>query len=311
MYKMISRLKEIHGTKNFPFLPKTYLLPNEYSYLEADMEKYKDKIWIAKPAASSQGRGIVVTNLLSEIPDKTGNQIVSEYINNPLLFDGYKFDLRVYVAITCVNPLRIYMFEEGLTRFATCKYKPITMNNKHATKYTHLTNYSINKNNAAFVKNKESDQDGVGSKWSHTALRKVMREQGIDDVAIWKKIEDIVVKTIIAGEPAMFNAFEASVPFSTNCFELLGFDILIDSVLEPWIIEVNLSPSLACDSPLDQRIKGKVVSDLFTLTGIVPLNQRKGVSDAPFHKKGNVIHKAYQESFTSSNFNQTNSNGRA
>jgi len=40
-------------------------------------------------------------------------------LNNPLLFDGYKFDLRIYVAITCINPLRIYIYEEGLTRFAT------------------------------------------------------------------------------------------------------------------------------------------------------------------------------------------------
>jgi tubulin polyglutamylase TTLL5 len=48
--------------------------------------------------------------------------IASEYIANPLLIDDYKFDLRVYVAITSINPLRIYMYEEGLTRFATVKY---------------------------------------------------------------------------------------------------------------------------------------------------------------------------------------------
>ena len=45
-----------------------------------------------------------------------------EYIDNPLTFNGFKFDLRIYVAITSVNPLRIYIYEEGLTRFATCKY---------------------------------------------------------------------------------------------------------------------------------------------------------------------------------------------
>lgn len=48
--------------------------------------------------------------------------IASEYISNPLLIDDYKFDLRVYVAITSINPLRVYMYEEGLTRFATVKY---------------------------------------------------------------------------------------------------------------------------------------------------------------------------------------------
>jgi tubulin polyglutamylase TTLL5 len=50
------------------------------------------------------------------------NYVVSQYIGNPLLVNGYKFDLRIYVALTSINPLRIYIYEEGLARFATCKY---------------------------------------------------------------------------------------------------------------------------------------------------------------------------------------------
>lgn len=40
-----------------------------------------------------------------------------------------------------------------------------------------------------------------------------------------------------------------------NCFEMLGFDVMIDTDLKPWLLEVNLSPSLACDSPIDLKIK--------------------------------------------------------
>ena len=50
--------------------------------------------------------------------------VCSVYINNPLLVDGFKFDLRVYVALLSINPLRIYVYEEGLARFATQKYQP-------------------------------------------------------------------------------------------------------------------------------------------------------------------------------------------
>ena len=70
----------------------------------------------------------------------------------------------------------------------------------------------------------------------------------------------------------MNNGYDMYVPYRNNCFELLGFDILIDDCLQPWLLEVNLSPSLQCDSPLDQKIKGNMLADLFTLTGIVPLD---------------------------------------
>ena len=50
--------------------------------------------------------------------------------------------------------------------------------------------------------------------------------------------------------------------------------MLIDSSLKPWVLEVNLSPSLNTDSPIDLKIKGNLIGDLFTLIGIVPVDQR-------------------------------------
>ena len=53
-----------------------------------------------------------------------------------------------------------------------------------------------------------------------------------------------------------------------NCFELYGFDILIDSDLKPWLLEVNLSPSLNTEAPIDMKIKSAMISDLLSLVGI-------------------------------------------
>ncbi len=101
------------------------------------------------------------------------------------------------------------MYDEGLTRFATSKYNnDVSATNKKQSKFTHLTNYSLNKNNPNFVANKDPNADGVGSKWSLTALKKAFREQGIDPTNIWKKIEDIAVKTILASESLLFSSFE-------------------------------------------------------------------------------------------------------
>ena len=50
---------------------------------------------------------------------------------------------------------------------------------------------------------------------------------------------------------------------------------MLDSNLKPWLIEINLSPSLACDSPLDFEIKGNLLSDTFNLIGIKQFDRKK------------------------------------
>ena len=61
----------------------------------------------------------------------------------------------------------------------------------------------------------------------------------------------------------------------SNCFEVFGFDILLDSDLKPWLIEVNLSPSLSPDSPLDMTIKTNLLTDTYNLVGIKRFDRRK------------------------------------
>ena len=98
---------------------------------------------------------------------------------------------------------------------------------------------------------------------------------GHDDELLFKKMEDCIIKTIISVEPVINNATDMFCPAkSNNCFELFGFDILIDSKLEPWLLEVNLTPALSCDSPLDQKIKSNVIADLLSLAGVQTMTSR-------------------------------------
>lgn len=60
-----------------------------------------------------------------------------------------------------------------------------------------------------------------------------------------------------------------------NCFELFGFDVLVDSDLKPWLLEVNLSPSLATESPIDITIKSTLMMDVFNTAGIKRFDRKK------------------------------------
>ena len=93
---------------------------------------------------------------------------------------------------------------------------------------------------------------------------------------LWRRIDDLVLKALIAVEPSVTAAHRRIVSAGGQrgaCFEMLGFDVLIDEALKPWLLEVNLSPSLSADAPLDLKIKSCMLADLFTLVGIRPYDR--------------------------------------
>ena len=85
----------------------------------------------------------------------------------------------------------------------------------------------------------------------------------------------MILKTLLAGEHHVMGALKKNGMHRTNCFEILGFDVLIDSDLKPWLLEVNLSPSLATDSPLDHTIKSTLITDAFNLVGVKRFDRKK------------------------------------
>ena len=81
-------------------------------------------------------------------------------------------------------------------------------------------------------------------------------------------MKDIIIKTLISVQPMLSHTYRSCQPDDVDnsmCFEILGFDIFLDSKLKPWIIEVNHTPSFSTDSPLDFKIKKGVILDTFKL----------------------------------------------
>ena len=96
-----------------------------------------------------------------------------------------------------VNPLRLYLYKEGLARFATEPYNAPTGNNMDNL-FMHLTNYAINKNNDNYIYNEDAEQNDVGHKRGLKAIFEYLEEEEGHDVGkLWEEIKDIIIKTLI------------------------------------------------------------------------------------------------------------------
>jgi tubulin polyglutamylase TTLL4 len=264
LWRNFQRLINKFGYKEFGFIPQTFILPQELKILKQSWE-YKNggggEAWIIKPPASARGVGIKVINKWSQLPKKM-SLVVQRYISNPYLINGSKFDLRLYVLVTSFNPLRIYLYPDGLARFASAKYSDDAKDLKD--RYVHLTNYSINKLSSQYTANEDANAC-QGHKWTITKLLEYMSKQGIDTKSLWKNLQQLVIKTIITGESPIHQLCEENMLSRYNCYELFGVDVLLDENLKPWLLEVNISPSLHSSSPLDAHVKGPLVQMLFDL----------------------------------------------
>ena len=207
----VVKMQEKHGNDSFEIIPDTYILPDEFADFYSHFHSLKSKnkegeanMWIVKPSASSQGKGIYLIDDISEAPIKE-NCIISRYINNPLLINGIKFDLRLYVLVTSMDPWRIYIHKEGLARFATEQYNAA---GSKSNRFSHLTNYSINKKHEKFVQNTNLEMDDEGNKWSLFALSRHLESAGVDMNLLWSRIYDIIIKSLLCVDGHVYTAIK-------------------------------------------------------------------------------------------------------
>ncbi|XP_068881757.1 tubulin polyglutamylase TTLL13-like isoform X1 [Aphelocoma coerulescens] len=266
----LNRMLRLFPTE-YNIFPRTWCLPADYGDFQAYRSTRKTRTFICKPDNSCQGRGIFITHHLEEI--KHGERMIcQQYISEPFLIDGFKFDMRIYVLVTSCDPLRIFLYKEGLARFATMRYIDCSSRNLGDI-CMHLTNYAINKRNENFVQD-----DTMGSKRKLSTLNAWMAEHSYDTTKLWADIDDIVIKTLISAHPVLKHHYQSCFPNHTTgcaCFEILGFDILLDRRLRPWLLEVNHSPSFNTDSQLDHEVKDALLCDTFHLINVHACDRKK------------------------------------
>ena len=250
------------------FVPLTFSLPADYSLFVEEFRRVPNSTWIMKPTGKAQGKGIFLINRLAQVkkwatglmgaggrtaPPQQENYIVSRYINNPLLVGGKKFDLRIYVVVTSYRPLKAYISRLGFARFCNVKYSAEVGDIDNM--YVHLTNVAIQKHG-------EDYNESHGNKWSIANLRLYLEgthgRAATED--LFSGINDCIVHSLRSVQNVIIN--------DRHCFELYGYDLLIDENLKPWLIEVNASPSLSATTEDDRTLKNRVIHD--TLAVAVP-----------------------------------------
>ncbi|XP_063680337.1 tubulin polyglutamylase TTLL13-like isoform X12 [Bolinopsis microptera] len=262
--------------KEYNICPRSWCLPADYSEFMTYHRSKKNKTYIIKPDNSCQGKGIMLTKTPKVDIKHCDNFVVQQYLSKPFLIDNLKFDLRVYVLVTSCDPLRIYVYKDGLVRFAVTPYQDPTNNNVDDV-LMHLTNYAITKHSSDFIRDDEK-----GHKRKITHLNKWLETNGYNREKIWADIEDVIVKTLIVSHPTLKHNYRTCFPNHNRgsaCFEILGFDIMLDRKLKPWLLEVNHSPSFHTDSPLDKEIKEGFLADTIKMLNCSYLERKRCIEE--------------------------------
>ncbi|KAK1163930.1 tubulin polyglutamylase TTLL7-like isoform X1 [Acipenser oxyrinchus oxyrinchus] len=269
-------------SQEYGFIPKTWIFPAEFTqfqnYVKELRKKHKQKTFIVKPSNGAMGHGISLIRNCEKLPVQD-HFIVQEYLDKPFLMEGYKFDLRIYILVTSCDPLRIFLYNDGLVRMGTEKYHPPSDTNLSQL-YMHLTNYSVNKHNENFERDETADK---GSKRSISWFTQFLRTNDYDVSKFWGDVSELVVKTLIVAEPHVLHAYRMCRPgqppgSDSVCFEILGFDIILDRKLKPWLLEINRAPSFGTDQKIDYDVKKGVLLNALRLLNIRASDKKRNIA---------------------------------
>ena len=269
MKKALEREDRADEAAKFDFFPATYSLPADYGLFEMDYKKNPNAVWIMKPPAKAQGKGIFLFTKISQINewkkdyrwkqtnDKSKDEstvepyLAQRYIDNPHLVGGKKYDLRIYILVTSYSPLTVWLYRSGFARFCHHRFSMKDIENT----FIHVTNVAVQKTNPNYTAQS-------GCKYGLRNLRAYFTATQGEAAAnrVFGDIQVLILKTLQAVQKIIIN--------DKHCFELYGYDILIDDQLHPWLIETNASPSLTAETPADYHLKFNLLEDMFNVVDI-------------------------------------------
>eukprot|EP00736_Rhodelphis_marinus_P010272 Rmarinus@m.14933 len=228
--------------------PAYWILPKDTKAVRHTLEH--GGCIVVKPDFGSEGKRIVVVNSVKSFEEYMSTNrakqcIVQEYVDPPMLLKGFKFDFRVYVLVTSLDPLRVYVCREGITRFCAMKYKT-EFGDKFEPR-RHLTNYTLNRDDPNF------DINRCKKTITATLGQLVTSEKIASPEAFWRQVDRIALETCAKIAPALKRKMAKRKLPHENAFQVLGFDILLDAGGRCVLLEVNSKPRLGIDKIVSEK----------------------------------------------------------
>ena len=226
-------------------------------------------MWLLKRDNLNRGRKIKVLSSLDDIlkeintlfeQKSTNNLLIQKYLEEPLLYHKRKFDIRIWVLFTYIiteNKYEVYVFKEGHLKACSDEF-----NIDSDDLFIHLTNYSVQKYNKNFSKTE------IGNEISFNDFQKELNEksqkEGKNFIDFRKNIFPEIIKIIARSA----NSIKGKINLSNrnNCFELFGYDFILDINYRPFLLEINTNPGYEESSPLIKKLVPRMIDDAMKLT---------------------------------------------
>uniref|UniRef100_A0AAY5KL19 Tubulin tyrosine ligase-like family, member 10 n=2 Tax=Esox lucius TaxID=8010 RepID=A0AAY5KL19_ESOLU len=312
---LLSSLREYDRVSSKVFLKFNFYLTAPFVYRRLRMEDFfpttfrmdvRDEreaffdmsMWICKPAGLNQGRGIFLVRSqkdistfrlkLQNISESHCNRklplrlpqacIIQQYVKNPLLLKGRKFDIRSYLLIACTSPYMVF-FRHGYVRL-TCDLYDYNSQNLSS----HLTNQYLQKKNPLYSMLKEE------TVWSMDRLNTYVNDKLRFDKGLsrdWvlstftKQMQHIMIQC--------FFAVKAKLDRKLGNFDLIGCDFLIDEDFKVWLLEMNCNPALHTNCEVLKEVIPSTVVETLDLTLEIFNKCRRGLKLLPLASQRNFV----------------------
>jgi len=273
LYYNYKKMNEIFPD-DYNYMLETFSFPEDKKIINSKFKEYKfennpkkDDVWLIKPKLGSLGLGM---SILKNITSIKKDCLITKYLINPHLIKGFKYDLRIHGLVTSVKPLKIYLYDEGLVRVASEKYDPKKIDNE----FSFLTNLYINRRNKKkfiYPKNLTNIEDS--NLWNLAAFQRYCKRNNIDYDKLYDEFGDIFIKMVFSVRQKIIDNINTIKLRSSNFYHVIGFDIIYDENMKPYLLEANRRCGLRDDNDAEKYYTHNIVADTINLVGIRIMNK--------------------------------------